>query len=291
MVVEEHSGLGVQAVNVPGHFLFEPIAAGIAHLQHALPVLVPARIAGHRPAALGLKLLLAGRAPAPVRGDEALVRHVQLDPVDPVGELFGDQLLYVFKITGPEADPLDGLAVGGHHPPLRMPSERFRAILKATVGHDRQAKLVPFLYRLAQDVAAPKSGRLGLVFRVVIDALAIPDPDRQKLTAGLFAAPRYFAPVELRRISRVVRVEAGLRSRGVNVHAHPRSLEPRHVLGRGAPGAQRPGQPRREEKNPEKALLEPRKWSGVGHICFNAKWSRAPRQAGIWVPNPRLTIF
>ena len=90
-----------------------------------------------------------GFAPAAVGRAESLVQHVDVEPIDAVGQLLGDDAFHRFEITGVQAEAANGLAVRAPHFPFGMRLQKMPRLLNHAVGDDRKLLFPGLVYRLA----------------------------------------------------------------------------------------------------------------------------------------------
>jgi hypothetical protein len=234
MVVEVHRGARVEGLNVRCQDLLETFAGAVTELQHVVPHGVPCHPLRHGMAELLLELRAASVAPAAVGRAEALVEHVDVESIDAVGQLLGNDLLHGVEIPGVQAEAADGSVVHATHFPLGMCLEEMPALLHDAVGDDRQIVLASLVHRLAQRVTRAKPGSLGQRLRVIVGVIAVAHPEHQVLAVCGDGAAHNLASIEARAVSRVVRVAmAELRARRADLHADEVAFEPRLLGGMG----------------------------------------------------------
>ncbi len=80
---------------------------------------------------------------------EALIKHVDMEAIDTVCQLFGDDLPHRSEVSRVEAKPTDRLAVRSAHLPLRMRIQVVSALLYDAIRDERQMVLLCFPHGVA----------------------------------------------------------------------------------------------------------------------------------------------
>ena len=153
-----------------------------------------------------LKHLAAGAAPATVRRPEPLVHHVNVKPVNAIGQLFRHNGLHGFQIAGVVTKPSNRRAIYITHFVFRMRLQEMAALLYHTIGNHGHVVFGGFVHNFAQRIALSQSRCFGQQCGIVIGVIAVAHPHHQIFTVCLDTVPDNIRTVETGAIPLVFRV-------------------------------------------------------------------------------------
>ncbi len=175
-----------------------------------------------------LKCFLTGFAPAAIRWAKPLIEHVNVKPVNAIGQLLGHQLLHRFQIARVQAEASDPTTGRINHLVLGMILQKMSGLLHDAVGDDGKSGFFRFVHGFSQNITLAESGAFTSNLRIVISPVPIACPDHKVLRTCRDTLADNIAATEVTRVGDICRFAiAKLRSGRSDLHTDQGCCVPR----------------------------------------------------------------